>query len=147
PALIDRAVLDGLCRSPGVSFFEAIRKNLVGAEAFEGLDLPAFFQKLKESKQIAARHTVGLVDPITTADLKECVGDGLPETLEQVVATYDQRYFKLNVGGDVSDDVERLAAIASVLDRIPGPYHASLDGNEQYEDIDGVAALWSRMKG
>ncbi len=33
-----------------------------------------------------------------------------------------------------------------MLDRISGPYHASLDGNEQYEDIEGVAALWARMK-
>ena len=26
------------------------------------------------------------------------------------------------------------------------PYHASLDGNEQYDDFEGVAALWSSMK-
>jgi hypothetical protein len=146
PALIDRAVLDGVCRAAGVSFFDAIRKNLVGAEVFEGLDLPACFSKLRQSKQIAARHTVGLVDPITAADLKERVGDGLPETLEEVVARYGQRYFKLKVGGDIAADVVRLSAIAAVLDRLDEPYYASLDGNEQYEDIEGVAALWSRMK-
>jgi len=146
PALIDRAVLDGVCRALGVSFFEAIRKNLVGAEKFENLDLPTCFSKLRQSKQLAARHTVGLVDPIIAADLKEHVGDGLPETLEEVIERYGQRYFKLKVGGDIGADVERLARIASVLDRIAGPYHASLDGNEQYEDIEGVAALWSRMK-
>ena len=28
----------------------------------------------------------------------------------------------------------------------PQPYHASLDGNEQYDDFEGVAALWSKMK-
>ena len=50
--------------------------------------------------------------------MKEPVGDGLPETLEEVVARYGHRYFKLKVGGDVAADVERLAAIASVLDRI-----------------------------
>jgi hypothetical protein len=33
-----------------------------------------------------------------------------------------------------------------VLDRIPDAYHASLDGNEQYADVDGVLALWSRIK-
>jgi hypothetical protein len=146
PALIDRAVLDALCRSLGVSFYDAIRKNLAGAEAFEGLNLPEVFSKLNPRKAISARHTVGLVDPITAADLKERVGDGLPETLEEVVARYGQRYFKLKVGGDAKADVERLSAIAAVLDRIAEPYHASLDGNEQYEDIEGVAALWSRMK-
>jgi len=146
PALIDRAVLDALCRAAGISFYEAVRRNVVGAEGFEGLDLPAFFSTLKERKTIAARHTVGLVDPITAAEVKERVGDGLPETLEEVVARYGHRYFKLKVGGDARADVERLAAIASVLDRIAEPYHASLDGNEQYEDIEGVGALWSRMK-
>src|SRR6185369_4204321 len=35
PALVDRAVLDALCRALGVSFYEAIQKNLIGAEAFE----------------------------------------------------------------------------------------------------------------
>jgi hypothetical protein len=32
-----------------------------------------------------------------------------------------------------------------VLDRIPGGYRCSLDGNEQYDDIEGVLALWRRM--
>jgi hypothetical protein len=74
------------------------------------------------------------------------VNDGLPETLEEVVAHYGQRWFKLKVVGDAKADVDRLSAIASVLDRIAEPYHASLDGNEQYDDFDGVAALWSQMK-
>ena len=146
PALLDRAVLDALCRSLGVSFFEAVQKNLIGAEPFEGIDLPAFFATLKVSATIAARHTVGMVDPITAADQKERVNDGLPETLEEVVERYGQRYFKLKVGGNVRADVERLSAIAAVLDRISGPYHASLDGNEQYEDMQGVAELWAAMK-
>jgi len=146
PALVDRAMLDALCRALGVSFYEAVRKNLVGAEAFEGIDLPAFFATLQPGPRIAARHTVGLLDPITAADAKERVDDGLPETLEEVVERYGQRYFKLKVAGDVGADVDRLAAIAAVLDRIPDAYRATLDGNEQYEDMAGVAGLWQRMK-
>jgi hypothetical protein len=34
-----------------------------------------------------------------------------------------------------------------VLEGIDGAYHVSLDGNEQYEDMRGVAELWARMKG
>jgi len=146
PALIDRALLDALCRALGVSFYEAIRSNLVGAKVFEGMDLEKFFSTLKPSKSVAARHTVGLVDPITAADQKERVNDGLPETLEEAVARYGHRWFKLKVSGDAKADIERLSAIASVLDRIPEPYHASLDGNEQYDSFEGVASLWSKMK-
>ena len=35
-------------------------------------------------------------------------------------------------------DVARLESIASVLDRRPAPYLVSLDGNEQYETVEGV---------
>ena len=146
PALVDRAVLDALCRACGVSFYEAVQSNLPGLTEFEGLALPQFAAGLSPAGTIAARHTVGLVDPITEADNKSPVGDGLPETLEQVVGRYGHRYFKLKVGGDVSADLERLAAIASVIDRIGPPYFASLDGNEQYEDVEGVAELWAKMK-
>src|SRR5688572_1856269 len=39
PALLDRAILDALCRLLGISFYTSIQKNVVGAETFEGLDL------------------------------------------------------------------------------------------------------------
>lgn len=145
PALLDRALLDALCRARGVSFQDAVRSNLIGAGEFEGMDLPGFFSGLSQGRAIAARHTVGLLDPITAADLKQRAGDGLPETLEEVVARYGQRWFKLKVGGNLKADLERLAAIASVLDRIAEPYRASLDGNEQYEEMGAVAELWSAM--
>jgi Enolase C-terminal domain-like len=146
PALLDRALLDALCRALGVSFYRAVQTNLIGAGSFEGMDLGAFLATLKPRVALAARHTVGLVDPITAAEQKTRVGDGLPETLEEVVARYGHRYFKLKVGGDRLADVERLAAIASVLDSIDEPFLVSLDGNEQYEDMQGVAALWAAMK-
>jgi L-alanine-DL-glutamate epimerase-like enolase superfamily enzyme len=140
PALIDRALLDALCRALGMPFYDAVRKNV------PGMEIGAFLEKLKPATRIAARHTVGLVDPITSADLKAPVGDGLPETLEQVVRAYGHRWFKLKVGGDIGADVERLAAIAAVLDRMAKPYQATLDGNEQYEGIEQVVELWKAIK-
>ena len=47
PALLDRALLDALARGTGISFFDAIKENIVGAERFEGIDLEAFFATLK----------------------------------------------------------------------------------------------------
>jgi L-alanine-DL-glutamate epimerase-like enolase superfamily enzyme len=144
PALVDRALLDALCRALGVSFYRAMRSNLPGIEA-PGLDMSVFLSGLAPRASIAARHTVGLSDPITAGDLRQRVNDGLPETLEEVVAQYGQRYFKLKVDGDPRSAVERLVAIAAVLDRIDAPYHATLDGNEQYDDVDGVLELWRRV--
>ena len=141
PALLDRAVLDALCRARGISFYDAIRGNVVG------LDLPPqFLETLNPASQIAARHTVGMVDPITARDNRTPVNDGLPETLEEVIARYGHRWFKLKVGGDAKADVERLSAIAAVLDRIPEPYHVSLDGNEQYAEAGAVIDLLNRIE-
>ena len=145
PALVDRAVLDALCRSRQVSFDTAMQRNLAGLGAdrpeFAGFDFDVFLAALAPAGSIEARHTVGMVDAITAADLAERVGDGLPETLEEVIAAWGHRYFKLKVGGQIDADLARLQSIAAVLDRLPQPYFVSLDGNEQYSDAQGVAEL------
>ncbi|MFO1222929.1 MAG: enolase C-terminal domain-like protein [Burkholderiaceae bacterium] len=152
PALIDRALLDALCRALGVSFYAAVRGNLVGLGArhaqFAPFDWPRVLQGLPPpAASIAARHTVGMLDAITAADLAHPVNDGLPETLEQVIARYGHRHFKLKVGGRIDDDVARLARIAAVLDRIDGDILVTLDGNEQYDGADGVLELLARLRG
>jgi len=145
PALIDRAILDALCRRRGVSFYAAMQGNLPGIggqrREFAGFDFGRFLPALQPSGAIEARHTVGMLDAITAADLGERVGDGLPETLEEVIQAYGHRYFKLKVGGQTAADLARLEAIAAVLDRLPQPYFVSLDGNEQYSDAQGLAEL------
>mgnify|MGYP001374337418 CR=1 FL=1 len=150
PALVDRAVLDALCRGHGMSFAQAMRGNLPGIGAahqeFGALDFDSFLAGLQPSGSIEARHTVGMVDAITAADPHERVNDGLPETLEEVIASWGHRYFKLKVGGQTDADLARLEAIAAVLDRLPHPYFASLDGNEQYSDAAGVAELVAGMR-
>ncbi len=151
-ALLDRAMLDALLKARGVSFWTGMRANIGGMAPhaivpdLAGFDFAAMLHASQPLARLHARHTVGLVDPIAAADQTERVDDGLPETLEEVVATYRHRYWKLKVGGNVQADVERLSRIAAVLDRLHGGYHASLDGNEQYEDADGALALWRAME-
>ena len=152
-SLVDRAILDALCRALGVSFYEAMRTNLVGlrpdpaAPELAGLDFGRLFADVRPAPIIDVRHTVGLSDPIVASDLAADarVDDGLPETLEEVVATYGNRYFKLKVGGDEAVDLDRLARIASVLDRIEEPYFATLDGNEQYPNAAAIAAFYRKL--
>jgi len=147
PALLDRAVLDAACRLHGLSFYQVVQRNLPGIDASaldEDIDMAAFLAGLRPAASIHARHTVGLVDPITHQP--EPVDDGLPETLSEVIAAYGHRYFKIKVGGDVAADLARLTEIAAVLDGIDGDYMISLDGNEQYDDVAGVAALLDAMQ-
>lgn len=153
PALLDRAVLDALCRIDAVSFWDAMRANLPGMRAhaiapdLADLDHDAFLASLQPADRIFARHTVGLSDPIIATDQAAGtrVDDGLPETLREVVDFYGNRHFKLKVSGDLPADLERLARIASVLDTIADPIQVTLDGNEQYDSTEAVVALWSRM--
>jgi len=151
-ALLDRAMLDALLKAQGVSFWAGMRANIGGMAPHAiipdlvGFDFAALLDSLSPLQPIHARHTVGLVDPITAADQDRRVQDGLPETLEEIVSTYRHRYWKLKVGGNIGADVERLARIAGVLDTLHGGYHASLDGNEQYEDAEGALSLWRAMQ-
>jgi hypothetical protein len=150
PALIDRAILDALCRALGFSFSAAIRINVPGVNAaltsdLAGFDVDGFLATLKASPAIAARHTIGMLDPIVADDVAIRVGDGLPETLEEVIAVYGNRYFKLKLGGNPHLDVERLVRIAAVLDGLPR-YAVTLDGNEQYADPSGIAELWRKVE-
>src|SRR3954466_342705 len=150
PSLIDRALLDALCRALGVSFFDAMARNVPELAApawqqdFAAFDPAAFLSSLKPRTRIAVRHTVGLLDPITAEH--KTLSDGLPETLEEVVARSGPHWFKLKVSGDSDADLHRLASIAGVLDRLPGPYRVSLDGNEQFTGPEQVIELWRRMK-
>jgi hypothetical protein len=150
-ALLDRAMLDALLKAKGLSFAQGLRANIGGMAPHEvvpdlpGFDFAAMLASLTPARRMHARHTVGLVDPITASDQESRVDDGLPETVEEVAATYRHSWWKLKVGGNVEADVDRLCRIAAVLDRLHG-YQVSLDGNEQYEDAEGVLALWRAMQ-
>src|SRR5690606_35583989 len=110
-------------------------------------DLDRYLAGLRPGASIALRHTVGLVDPLTSPDRPaDAVDDGLPVTLEEVVRHYGCRWFKLKVAGDPARDLDRLEAIAVVLDKTGIDYSCTLDGNEQYDDADGIVELWRRME-
>jgi hypothetical protein len=150
-ALVDRALIDAVCRAAKQSFFEAVRRNLLGIDTsltpeLSGFDLAAFLAGLRPSPKIAARHTVGLLDPVTSADLRgPRPDDPLPCTLEECLERYGNTHFKLKLSGKADADIDRLTRIAAVLDRLPD-YRATLDGNEQYKDADAVLAFWERLE-
>lgn len=133
-ALVDSALIDAACRHTGVTFHAALKQNLLGY----GADFAAMIPDAP-LERIALRHTVGLVDPITDADITEPVNDGLPESLEQVVRHYKAKFFKLKISGDAAESRDRLRRIASVLDAQAGDYRATLDGNEQFHDMGAFA--------
>ncbi|WHO76791.1 mandelate racemase [Rhizobium sp. BT03] len=150
PSLIARAALDAYCRLAGISFFDAVRGNLVG---IGGQMLPgdinadaasAVLAGLRPADSIAARHTIGLLDPITEGDIVDPLSDGLPESLEAVIARYGNRWFKIKLSGAADADLDRLARIAAVLDRLPD-YRVTVDGNEQFAAAEQLADLLAQI--
>lgn len=147
PALLDRAILDALCRLLGLSFYDAVRSNLPGVSAspltpdLEGFNVGGFLSRLEPQRRIHVRHTIGLADPIEAREKVESPGDGLPESLDEVVQKYRHTWFKIKVSGDVDADVERLRAVAATLARFLPDYRATLDGNEQYRSWDELNQL------
>ena len=145
-ALPDRAVFDALCRLAGLPAVTVLRANLPGIDArltpdLGGFDLTGFLAARPAPDHIDARHTVGLGDPLTADGIDAPLGDGLPQSLDQVIAAYGHRYFKLKLSGDPDADLARLRRIVAVLDAAAPGYRATLDGNEQYPDAETLAAL------
>ena len=151
-ALLDRCLIDAYCRFRQVPFADAVRSNLLGihslAETPElaNFDMDVFLSSLEPLTRLHARHTIGMVDPITALDQRQRLSDGLPETLEEVIQFYGHTYFKIKVQGNLELDLDRLSAISAVLDGLKDPYFVTLDGNEQYEDADQILELWTRLR-
>lgn len=153
-SLVERTLLDALARAHGVNFSTLLRENLAGVELgaihpkLAGRT-PREFLPEQPLAKVIARHTVGLSDPLTAADVEagEALDDGLPQTLEDCVKFYGLHHFKLKVRGDVEADLARLRQIAEVVTRHRGPDYAfTLDGNEQYKELPKFVELWERIQ-
>lgn len=148
PAEVDKAVLDAVCRAAGISFFDAIRQDVIGfvpsnvAPDTDGIDARAFLHALEPRTRIDVRHTIGMVDPLNGHP--GTVNDGLPESLEEVIAAHGTRWFKLKLSGRVASDLERLREIARVLEPVPD-YGVTLDGNEQFS-LDALTELLGNLR-
>ena len=124
-----------------------MRANAAGIDSarlapdLAGFDMDAFLAGLEPRFETALRHTIGLLDPLGPEDPVSSA-DGLPRALDEVIAVYRPRYFKLKLCGEVDADLARIRRVARVLDRTVESYHVTLDGNEQFAAVDDAMALW-----
>lgn len=152
-AMVERAMMDGVARVRGQSVFELLQSLSLGlrpSAIFSELDGMALAEAMPTQplEQLAIRHTVGMVDPITADDLDshERPNDGLPETLEDYIERDQLSYLKIKLGGDVDADCARLEKIGSVMLRVGRPIAFTLDGNEQFQSLADFADFTSRLR-
>lgn len=149
-SLVERAVLDGVCRLTGEPLHRLIASNRLG------LRLGDVYAELGDAQprdclpaapltSSLLRHTIGLGDALAPADILpvERVDDGLPQDLETSIRTYGLRCFKVKLSGAVERDVPRLRDVTRVLEReTNGEYLVTLDGNENFADFEAFSEFW-----
>jgi hypothetical protein len=144
--LIERAMIEAVCRAKGTSFAQAVRDNRLGIRLPAGQ--PADLLPARPLERVVCRHTIGMADPLTEAEIADHdrLDDGLPQSLEACIARYRLRHFKVKVGGDAEQDVDRLERIAAVLGAQGAEDFAfSLDGNEQFRSLDEFRGYWESI--
>jgi hypothetical protein len=141
-SLLERALIDAFCRSSSVSLADALHRNLFGID-----DLSLNLLPKQPLQSIIARHTVGLLDPITTDDIPDTdrLNDGLPQSLDQCIRAYGLTHFKIKLSGDVTLDAARLRRLADTLDATTPRYRFTLDGNENFHDLAPFRRLWQSL--
>ena len=148
-AVIDRAVLDALCRARSVSFFDAVVANLIGmsdsavAADMHGFVWDRWLAARQPRRSVQARHTIGMLDELHASRIGD---DGLPVSLPAVIDRYGIEVFKIKLGGDVGTDAQRLAEVLTVLDQHAPGHRYSLDGNEQYRDASALDSLFAHLR-
>jgi len=152
-SLVERAMIEAFCRIQGTNFGQAVRSNAYGIRfdalnsRLKGLE-PADVLPGSPITVTNVRHTVGLGDPLTTPDipLEELCNDGLPQSLDEVIDTYGISYFKIKLFGDEARDLDRLKQTAGIIDGRLNRYAFTLDGNENYGDMESFRSFWEALR-
>ncbi len=97
-------------------------------------------------------HLVGALDPLTAADVKQPIGDGLPETLGEWIAFNGLTHLKIKLNGDDLDwDVGRVLAVERVAAEAQArrgvrAWHYSLDFNERCPHVGYLLDFLHRVR-
>jgi L-alanine-DL-glutamate epimerase-like enolase superfamily enzyme len=97
-------------------------------------------------------HLVGAIDPLTDAEVKKPVGDGLPDSLAGWIKADGLTHLKIKLAGDDLDwDVDRVLAIdrvASETNQARGTttWFYSCDFNEKCANVSYVLDFLGRLK-
>ena len=143
PALAEAALCDLAAKMTGLSFAEAARVDAFGLaetppDDLDAEELRAFLAGLEPVRHLRIRHTIGFDAPL--ARDPDLGPEARPTTLADVIDRQGITAFKIKLKGDPEADLDRLRAVAAIVDAGPA-YRATLDANEQYAPGDLPALL------
>lgn len=130
----------------GPPFFDDDLGDYLGA-VFRGEKLANYITREPQSS-LPLYHLVGALDPLTPAEVKEPVGDGLPEQLGEWIVRDGLTHLKIKLNGDDAGwDVARVLGVdrvaTSTADR---RFHYSLDFNERCRNVEYLLDVLHRVK-
>ena len=155
---VEAAVHDAFGKTLGLNAYNALGVQFVSRDLaaylnddFAGEYLDRY--TLREPKpRMPLYHLVGALDPLTAADVKSPIGDGLPETLPDWIAADGLTPLKIKLNGDDLDwDVDRVVTVERVATaaqqaRGCSGWHYSLDFNERCANVDYVLDFLTRVR-
>ncbi|HEY6167268.1 MAG TPA: hypothetical protein VI454_04455 [Verrucomicrobiae bacterium] len=153
-SLVERALIEAVCRDAGKPFASMLRADALGVRlgeihsALQG-SAPRDWLPSAPLPRVIARHTIGLADPLTDADTpaNERLDDGLPQSLQACIARYHLRHFKVKVTGQLAVDLERTRRVASVIEAgTRSEFAFSLDGNEAFKTVESFRDYWTTLR-
>jgi L-alanine-DL-glutamate epimerase-like enolase superfamily enzyme len=106
----------------------------------------------KPTPEIFLYHSIGASDPITESDVKQEIGDGLPETLAEWIEADRLTHLKIKLNGaDLRADVNRVVSIervAAEVQRRRGvkQWKYCCDFNERCEDVGYLMSFLAEIK-
>jgi L-alanine-DL-glutamate epimerase-like enolase superfamily enzyme len=151
----DAAVHDAYGRVHGINIYNAYGPEWVNQDlsfylgsAFSNQFLDRYVLD-KPKARIPLYHLVGALDPLTAGEVKNPVGDGLPETLGEWIRREGLTHFKLKLdGGDFSWDLNRILAVDRVCGEEIGyekTWFYSFDFNERCPHADYLLEILKKF--
>lgn len=154
----DAAIHDAYGKLYGVSSYhtygpEFMRHDLAHYlnEEFRGEYLEQYVTREPKSR-MPLYHLVGALDPVTDADIKQRINDGLPETLPEWIRYSGLTHLKIKLNGDdLKWDVERVLAVDRVTtetqaERGVTEWYYSADFNERCPNVGYLIEFLRRIK-
>ena len=154
----DAAIHDAFGKVHGLNCYSTYGPEFANSDlsAFLGREFAGEYAAQYIRKQPAARtpmfHSVGAGDPITDADIRQRLNDGLPETLSEWIMFNGLMRIKIKLNGeDLSGDLERVVRIDRVAveteqKRGVREWFYCLDFNENCPNVEFLLEFLRRLK-
>ena len=137
-------------RCYGPEFLAADLGHFLGAD-YAGKTLDRYVLPTPKPR-MPLYHLVGALDPLTAADVKAAVGDGLPETLGEWIKRDGLTHLKVKLNGDdIGWDVERVVRVNAVAEEVNAArgvatWFYSLDFNERCRDVEHLLDFLRQLR-